>query len=154
VTRPASTPSPGRPARPGQDDARELSGLLRPDGSVLVPVSIAAEVLRRLVRDMVTEARTSAGQPSPAARALLYALHEAAQRHEQDVAICDTLGVEQVSQGLTVREVAQRMGCSTSWVRQLLATGRLVGRRAGGVWIVETSAYAPRPCSGSTTSPT
>jgi excisionase family DNA binding protein len=141
MSHPASTSPSGRPARSGQGGARELAGLLRPDGSVLVPPSVASELLRLLVKQLIADARSTGGQPTATARMLLSALYEAAQQHEQQGVATDTPDVEQPSQGLTVREVAARMGCSTSWVRQLLADGRLTGRRAGGVWIVEA-----RPC--------
>lgn len=45
----------------------DLDRLIQPDGTVIVPDTVAAEVLRRLVRDMVAEARTTGGQPFPAA---------------------------------------------------------------------------------------
>ncbi|MGO1054516.1 hypothetical protein [Crossiella sp. CA198] len=102
-----------------------------------VPASVAAEVLRRLVRDIVTEARGNGGQPSPTARRLLHALYEAAQLHRHASATRPgQRGTVPGEPGLSVRETADLMGCSPQWVRHLLATGRLTGRRSGGVWVV------------------
>ncbi|MEO6090818.1 MAG: excisionase family DNA-binding protein [Umezawaea sp.] len=134
-------PPPGAPDRPPPArlavkiaPAVELSGLLQADGSVTVPAAIAGDTLRRLVRDMVTEARTTGGQPSPDSRRLLNALYEAAQQHQNEPARPVDLAAP--AEGISVREAADRMGCSTAYVRQLLAVGRLPGHKSGGVWIV------------------
>jgi hypothetical protein len=107
-----------------------LAGLLREDGSVIVPATAAPEVLRYLRRALVDEARANGSQPSPAARALLDALYAAAHPATADEALPIPAG------SASVAEVAERMGCSTRWVRHLLATGQLHGRKAGGVWLV------------------
>lgn len=118
------------------DRSASLRGLLRPDGSVLIPPGLTPDVLRRLVRDIVTEARSTGGQPSAAARQLLDALYAAAE-HQHARPADEPAPVEAAS--LTVREMADRMGCSTQHVRKLLAGGKLDGRKSGGVWIVHTS---------------
>ncbi|MFJ7242351.1 helix-turn-helix domain-containing protein [Streptomyces olivaceus] len=55
----------------------EVAGLLRPDGSVVVPPELAADVLRRLLRDLVGEVRANGCELSTAVRGLLWALHRA-----------------------------------------------------------------------------
>jgi hypothetical protein len=109
----------------------DLGRLLRPDGSVVVPPGLAGEVLRYLARALVEEARANGSQPSPAARALLSALYAAGQPVE-----ASTDPVPLPAGTASVAEVADHMGCSTRWVRHLLATGQLHGRKAGGVWLV------------------
>jgi hypothetical protein len=59
-----------------------VARLLRPDGSVTVPASVAGEVLRALVRDLTVRARADGGEVSPQARRVLYALHAAAVQDE------------------------------------------------------------------------
>lgn len=121
----------------GADRSVSLRGLLRPDGSVLIPPGLTPDVLRRLVRDIVTEARSTGGQPSAAARQLLDALYAAAEHRQYAGAADEPAPIEAAS--LTVREMADRMGCSVQHVRKLLADGKLDGRKSGGVWIVHTS---------------
>jgi excisionase family DNA binding protein len=42
---------------------------------------------------------------------------------------------------LTVREAVELMGCTEGWVRMLLGTGRLAGRRFGErVWLIPIEA--------------
>lgn len=109
--------------------------LVAPDGSVTVPANVVGEVLQVLVFAFTERARTAGAQPSPAAARLLQALYDGKQRHEHGGAPTDT---PPAAPGKSVREVADEMGCSPQWVRQLLADGRLAGRKAGGGWIVYT----------------
>lgn len=114
-----------------------LAGLRRDDGAVLVPATIAGEVLRLLARALLDDARAYGGTPSPTARALLDALYQAAH-HQPDNEPDPAAPVGPVA---TVTETAARMGCSTRWVRALLAAGRLPGHRtAAGVWLVHVTA--------------
>jgi excisionase family DNA binding protein len=117
--------------------AGELAGLLRPDGSVVVPAGLAAAVLRLLALELAGEVRATGGTLTPGAADLLRALHEASQR-PQAAASLVTTGREPLADadGCSVAEAAAQMGCSRQWVRYLLAAGRLPGRRSGGVWVV------------------
>jgi excisionase family DNA binding protein len=45
---------------------------------------------------------------------------------------------------LSVSEAADRLGVTQARVRSLLASGRLVGRRAGSLWLVDSDAVAQR----------
>lgn len=119
------------PAVRNAPDRTELSAVRRADGAVIVPAAIAGEVLRLLVRALITDARDHGGQPTPAARRLLTALYAAAQQDPPAVPIAEPCG-----EVVTVTQAAARLGCSTRWVRHLLATGRLDGHRGGGVWLV------------------
>jgi hypothetical protein len=118
------------------DRSAQLAGLLSPDGSLIVPAGLAADVLRRLVRDMSNEAYMLGVVASPAAQRLLYELDAAARRYRDQAAepAADPAPIEAV----TVRDMAERMGCSVQWIRQQLKTGRLTGRKSGRVWIVYT----------------
>lgn len=40
-------------------------------------------------------------------------------------------------QWATVDQVAGLMGCTTSWVRQQLRSGELVGRKVGNTWLID-----------------
>lgn len=120
----------------------ELAGLLQPDGSVIVPPAIAREVLRTLVFAITERVRSTGGQPSAATRRLLAALDVAAERHKQQPEAAEHQEQHSpASEVCTVREAADRMGCSPQWIRHLLTQGRLSGRRAPGGWIV----YLDRP---------
>lgn len=128
----------------------EVAGLLRPDGSVIVPASVAGEVLRALVRDLTARVRADGGEVSPGVRRLLWALHDAAQRHDEAAspsavtpgAACGS-GSESPGSGtveVTTAEAAERLECSASWVRQLVRRGLLTGRRVGArVWLVDVA---------------
>lgn len=48
----------------------------------------------------------------------------------------------------TTAEIAEVLGVSTDWVRRLLKTGRLRGKRASATWRISREnliAYKPRP---------
>lgn len=110
-----------------------IVGLVQPDGAVVVPAGVAADVLRILARAVVADAREHGSQPSPACRRLLAALYESAQAYADRPIATDQQRAQAV---VTVAEAARRMECSTRWVRRLLASGRLSGRKDGGTWLV------------------
>ncbi|WP_371588272.1 helix-turn-helix domain-containing protein [Streptomyces virginiae] len=116
----------------------ETGGLLRPDGSVVIPAAAAHEVLRALVRDLTARARADGGEVSPGARRLLYALHEAANRAEREAS--SAAGTPTPGSGtveLTAEQAALLLGCSTEYVRRLARTGRVLARRAGPAWLID-----------------
>lgn len=116
--------------------------LLRPDGSVIVPATIAGELLRALTRDLAAQARANGGHPSPGARALLYALLEAAQHADTDSG--SDVGTHQppsTTVELTAHQVARHLGCSPEYVRRLARTGQLRARRAGRVWLIDSASF-------------
>lgn len=111
----------------------EIAGLLRSDGSVVVPASLATAVLRVLALELAGEVRATGGRLTPVAADLLRALHEASQHPQAPTSL---VVAEPEVAGVSVAEAAARMGCSRQYVRRLLAAGRLAGRRSGGVWLV------------------
>lgn len=132
--------------RPGP---RPLAGIRQRDGTIAVPDYLADEVCRALVFAMNAWARDLGVVASPSAQRLLADLYAAAEHHRRSTAASP---VDEEDQALapaadawTVREVADRMGCSTRWVRHLLAAGRLPGRRSGGTWIVYVDRPLPNP---------
>ncbi|HEY9475776.1 MAG TPA: helix-turn-helix domain-containing protein [Mycobacteriales bacterium] len=120
-----------------------LEGLVRPDGSVVVPGSVAGEVLAALVRDLTARIRADGGEVSPAARRVLYALHSAAQCHDQvpderPGSGVGTVGARRVMvEPLTAADAAGMLECSTGYVRRLCRTGRLTARRTASVWLID-----------------
>lgn len=123
----------------------ELAGLVQPDGSVTVPAAVTGEVLRRLVRDIHSEARGLGVVATPAARRLLDALYVAAERHRQPATEADpSFANESTPAGssiveLTVTDTAGRLECSEQWVRQLARRGRITGRRIGRTWFLDAA---------------
>ncbi|HEX7658513.1 MAG TPA: helix-turn-helix domain-containing protein [Pseudonocardiaceae bacterium] len=138
-----TSPNPREPAGPGVP-------MVLGDGAVIVPAGLAAEVLARLSRDILTDARTTGRQPTTTARLLLDALHSGAQRHRFGPQIVAeppepaTLD-DHTSDMVSVAEMAHRMGCTPRHVRALLAAGRLAGRKSGGTWIVHIGQTLPNP---------
>lgn len=127
--------------------AAEAERLTRPDGSVIVPPTVAGEVLRALVRDLTARVRADGGEVAPGVRRLLYALHMAAQRADAFDSVTApfdssaTGTVPRVSGTVSVAEAAALMGCSTRHVRALIASGRLRAERVGArVWAIDASA--------------
>lgn len=121
--------------------------LLRADGSVIVPASVAGDVLRALVRDLTARVRADGGEVAPGVRRLLYALHTAAQRAEAFDSV--TAPFESAATGSTPRasgtvcvaEAAALMGCTPRHVRALIADGRLSAERVGArVWAIDADA--------------
>ncbi|MES9804976.1 helix-turn-helix domain-containing protein [Streptomyces cinereoruber] len=124
-------------ARPDQPTAP--ARLLRADGAVVVPAEVAGEVLRALVRDLTARIRADGGEVSPAVRRLLYALHEAAQ-HPGTAPASSGPGTPPAAPAtveLTAPEAAYLLECSPEYVRRLARTGRVLGRRAGRVWLID-----------------
>ncbi|MGW0596113.1 helix-turn-helix domain-containing protein [Streptomyces sp. NPDC002776] len=118
-----------------------IARLLRPDGSVMVPASVAGEVLRALVRDLSGRARADGGEVSPEARRVLYALHAAAVQDEgagpafaPETPVRAAASVE-----LTARQVAEILGCSAQYARTLARSGRVRARRAGPAWLIDSA---------------
>lgn len=120
------------PPDPGTDR------LVRDDGAVVVPPEVANEVLRALVRDLTTRVRADGGEVSPAVRALLYELHDAAQRTPATApgSAAGTLASPPATVELTAHEAAQLLGCSTEYARRLARSGRVHARRAGPAWLI------------------
>jgi excisionase family DNA binding protein len=122
--------------------AGDLDNLLQPDGSVVVPAAIAEDVLRMIVLALDTRSRADGGSLGPMARRVLWALHRAAQRHDAqqaqltgDVA-SDVPRLATVE--VTVAEAAELLGCTPQWVRYLLSTGRITGRKVSPrLWLVD-----------------
>ncbi|MEU3277294.1 helix-turn-helix domain-containing protein [Streptomyces antibioticus] len=121
--------------------------LTRADGSVIVPATVAGEVLRALVRDLTARVRADGGELSPRVREVLYALHTAAQRADAFDSV--TAPFESAATGSTPRpsgtvcvaEAAALMGCTPRHVRALITSGRLPAERVGArVWAIDADA--------------
>jgi excisionase family DNA binding protein len=119
------------------------AALIRPDGSVVIPPAIAGDVAAALVRDIAAQRRRDGGHIPSRTRVLLYALHQANCRHvepdqtdEHDGA-SDPGSEPEPAGTMTVTEAADQLGCTPEYVRQLLRSGRLRGRRTRGLWLVE-----------------
>lgn len=115
--------------------------LVRDDGSVIVPAAVASEVLRALVRDLTARVHADGGEVSAEARRVLYALHEAAERREREVASSDvgTLDPQPATVELTAQQAASLLECSPEYARRLARSGRLRARRAGLVWLIDSA---------------
>ncbi|GGV83862.1 hypothetical protein GCM10010294_60900 [Streptomyces griseoloalbus] len=119
-----------------------VARLLRPDGSVMVPPSVASEVLRALMRDLLDRTRADGGELSPEARRVLHALHAAAVRGEPHPPAGSSGGTPQqpaATVELTAAEAAHAMRCSPSYARRLARSGRVRARRAGPVWLIDSA---------------
>lgn len=111
--------------------------LLRPDGSVIIPASVAGDVLRYLVLGLAARVRADGGEVSTSARRVFYALHDAAQRHdEQPGFVNETSTPTPGTVEETASQVASVMGCSVQYVRRLCAAGVLPARRVGRQWMI------------------
>jgi excisionase family DNA binding protein len=122
-----------------------VGSLLREDGAVVVPASVAGEVLRALVRDLTARVRADGGEVSPDARRVLWALHEAAQRavepRRAGPVVVESSRVRTVPAGyVTVAVAARRLECSPRWIQRLARSGRVEAVRAGPVWLVSETA--------------
>lgn len=117
--------------------------LIRPDGSVVVPASVAGEVLRALVRDLTARVRADGGEVSPGVRRLLHALHTADQRPDPAASgPSSDPGTTQPAWAnveITAGEAAALLGCSAEYVRRLARTGRFQARRIGAVWLINSA---------------
>ncbi|MEV5124300.1 helix-turn-helix domain-containing protein [Streptomyces decoyicus] len=126
----------------------EAEQLTRADGAVIVPATVAGDVLRALVRDLTARVRADGGEVAPGVRGLLYALHAAAQRAEMFDSVTapfePTAGSGSApgpSGTVCVAEAAALMGCTPRHVRALIAAGRLPAERVGArVWAIDADA--------------
>ncbi|MFD8610535.1 excisionase family DNA-binding protein [Streptomyces sp. NPDC059631] len=122
--------------------------LLRADGSVIVPATVAGDVLRALVRDLTARVRADGGELTPGVRRLLYALHTAAQHADAFDSVtapfdstAATGSTPRASGTVCVAEAAALMGCTPRHVRALIADGRLSAERVGArVWAIDPAA--------------
>ncbi|MFE3635815.1 helix-turn-helix domain-containing protein [Streptomyces sp. NPDC059168] len=122
--------------------------LTRADGSVIVPATVAGEVLRALVRDLTARVRADGGELSPRVREVLYALHTAAQRADAFDSVtapfdstAATGSTPRPSGTVCVAEAAALMGCTPRHVRALITAGRLPAERVGArVWAIDPAA--------------
>lgn len=132
------------------DLSPDVAGLLRPDGSIVIPASIAADVSRRLLRDLGREVQANGGRLPPATYRLLWALHEAARAEAAKGAeiapppgsVPGTSVAAGASVEIGTAEAARRMGCSESYVRRLARLGLVPARRVAGVWLITRAAGA------------
>jgi len=137
---------PPRPRRAGP--AMVGRSLVRADGSVTVPPSLAGEVVRILAAHLDARVRTDGGELSSGARRLLVELQAAADHAEQGPgpavppsAATGTTTPATATVEVTVNEAAALMECSPRWVRALIASGRLPARRAGErLWLIDAAA--------------
>ncbi|WP_409473120.1 helix-turn-helix domain-containing protein [Streptomyces sp. HC307] len=131
------------PAEPALD-------LIQTDGSVIIPPTIAGDVLRALVRDLTARVRADGGEVAPGVRRLLYALHTAAQHAEHRTEIehisdngtapnmTDTVAT---STEVSVQEAAALLGCAAEYVRRLARHGAFTARRIGArTWAIDRAA--------------
>lgn len=128
---------------PKADLPREVAQLLRPDGSVVIPATIAADVLRRLLRDLSGEVRANGGSVSPTVYRILWALHTAAEEgagQESDPvgSVTGTPAAPGASVEISASELAERIGCSAEYARRLARAGRVPARRVGRTWLIAT----------------
>jgi excisionase family DNA binding protein len=126
------------------------AGLVREDGSVVVPPALAGEVLRRLLRDLTAEVQANGGRLAPGVYALLWALRGAQGAGDKGFAVTEApdgsvagtpvsgAGIVEIS----TAEAARRMGCSESYVRRLARSGRVPARRLGAQWLISPAAGA------------
>lgn len=125
----------------GQDGHKEAASDETSDGlpgSVAVPASVAADVLRLLVLGLDALVRKDGGEVSPRARALLLDLHRAAQAYEEGPPVPSPEpsrsppGTVEVS----VADAAGVIGASREYTRRLCRAGMLPARRIGREWLV------------------
>lgn len=124
-----------------QRDVEELDGLLRPDGSVVVPAHLAGELLAAAVRDLTARARRDATLVSPPALRVLQALHQAAVRHDErpSGSAAGTPEGEPSRVEVSTGQAAMVMGCSASYMRRLCRSGAVSARRIGTAWLIDSA---------------
>ncbi|MCP3769505.1 helix-turn-helix domain-containing protein [Streptomyces sp. MAR25Y5] len=136
------TPTTGYQIRRNSPDETHL-GLIRPDGSVVIPPAVASDVLRALMRDLTVRVRADGGEVTPGVRRLLYALHTAAQRADNEhgsgngtapvATVTVTTGTD-----VSVSEAAALLGCTAGYVRRLARHGAFQARRIGTrTWAID-----------------
>lgn len=108
------------------------------DGSVAVPASVAADVLRLLVLGLDALVRKDGGEVSPRARALLLELHRAAQAYAEGLPVpsSELSGSPSATVEVSVAQAARVMGSSREYVRRLCRREVLPARRIGREWLV------------------
>ncbi|MEU1117811.1 MULTISPECIES: helix-turn-helix domain-containing protein [unclassified Streptomyces] len=115
--------------------------LLAEDGSVRVPARLANSVFAALVGHLAAQNRTSGGELSPEARALLHALHRAASAPGSASATPTPAHATVItSRVVGVAEAAELLGCNRSYVRRLCLVGRIPATRITGGWVIERTA--------------
>ncbi|WP_046503103.1 helix-turn-helix domain-containing protein [Streptomyces odonnellii] len=116
-----------------------------PDGTVVlaVPHRHARELERILSIGLLAVYRADGGRPSPAAERLLRDLHAAARRPAPaPTADVGSEGPPAPRVELTVDEAAAVMGCRPRWIRTLLGSGRLRGRRVNArLWLIDADSF-------------
>ncbi|MEU2800237.1 helix-turn-helix domain-containing protein [Streptomyces sp. NPDC007117] len=126
---------------PGAEVPPAAVGLLRPDGSVLIPAALAGPVLRILLRDVSARVAVDGGKVAPGVSGLLWALKAAADQIEAEVGSAPGTPADRpVSVEISTAEAARELGCSEGYVRRLARAGRLRGRKVGPVWLVAEAA--------------
>lgn len=125
-------------------------GLVREDGSVVVPPALAGEVLRRLLRDLTAEMQANGGRLSPQVYRLLWALRGAQDADEKGYTLTCTPGGSAAGTRvagaaiveISTAEAARRMGCSESYARRLARSGQVPARKVGTQWLITPAADA------------
>jgi excisionase family DNA binding protein len=125
---------------------------------VTVPDPVAGELLRLLLLGLRVKADRTGAVATAELVGLLHALHAAERRHTYGhpaptAAIGSTPPAAPIlgEQEMTVSDAAEVMGCSATWVRVLVRSGRLTARRAGRrTWLVDRRSldayrYGKRP---------
>ena len=103
-----------------------LASLMRGDGAVVIPPGEAREVLRLVLIGAEALVRSDGGEVSPRLRRILYALHDASQLKNAELAGTAGSGSARGAAGtieLSVGQAAELLGCSPRWVRQLVLAG-------------------------------
>jgi excisionase family DNA binding protein len=134
----------GPPAATGRGHQRApvpLTSLLGDDGSVVIPPTVAAAVLRLLVVGITERMQRDAGVMSDELRAVLAALHAASEHDASEIPIpagSSARGTDLRGRAtVTVNDAATAMECSPSYVRRLARAGRLPARRIGRDWSID-----------------
>lgn len=108
---------------------------------VAVPRELARPVLRALLRDLREQVRANGLTLPPGLAELARALHLAAESTGPLPPAASARGSDPAPVGrmITTDDAARLIGCSSRWVRQLLADGRLAGHQVDGhgTWLVD-----------------
>ncbi|MFI5931277.1 helix-turn-helix domain-containing protein [Actinoplanes sp. NPDC051494] len=114
-------------------------GLISPDGSVRVPPALISPLCAVLGRYLAGCARDGAGgAPTPAVRALYWALRDAENRPAtRPGSAIGTPPPPPCTLELSTTEVARLLGASSGYVRRLCRTGRVSARRVGRAWLID-----------------
>ncbi|MGW1034315.1 excisionase family DNA-binding protein [Streptomyces antibioticus] len=105
-----------------------------------VPRTAARDLERILAAGLTAIHRADGGRPTPEAARLLQELHAAAhgRRSPNPTADVGSQDPPPPKVELTVDEVAVAMGCRPRWIRTLLESGRLRGRRVHPrLWLID-----------------